>query len=116
MYVKMTKTRDTTTPTRANSGADAGIDFISVVVFPSAKIEVDVTACVATSTQALVLVLYFFHVPPATFATYFITVPDGSVVFSVNPVTVLICDVSASLAAVVTPMPCFNIVDIPFPP
>ena len=27
MYVKMTKTRNTTTPTRANSGADAGIDF-----------------------------------------------------------------------------------------
>ena len=27
MYVKMTKTRNTTLPTRANSGADAGIDF-----------------------------------------------------------------------------------------
>ena len=27
MYVKMSKTRNTTMPTRANSGADAGIDF-----------------------------------------------------------------------------------------
>lgn len=27
MYVKMTKTRDTILPARANSGADAGIDF-----------------------------------------------------------------------------------------
>ena len=27
MYIKMSKTRNTTMPTRANSGADAGIDF-----------------------------------------------------------------------------------------
>lgn len=34
MYLKMAKTRDTTLPTRANSGADAGIDFYVPNDFP----------------------------------------------------------------------------------
>ena len=38
MYVKMSKTRDTTMPTRANSGADAGIDFYVPADFPPTSI------------------------------------------------------------------------------
>ena len=39
MYLKMAKTRETTLPTRANSGADAGIDFYVPNDFPGVILE-----------------------------------------------------------------------------
>ncbi len=39
MYVKMTKTRDTVLPHRANSGADAGIDFYVPNDFPQTELK-----------------------------------------------------------------------------